>query len=210
MDLLKRYNTFIFDFDGTLADTLPICFESFRQVFIKYNGVSLSNQTIESWFGPSEAGIIKNNLTNPDAFSDALALYYSIYQQEHSKFVKENPEITAMLAKLSASKKNIAVVTGKGRISYDISMQCLGLKKVIAFSVTGDDVIQPKPHQEGILKALDYFQAKTETAVYFGDSNADIQAANNAQVYSIGVKWFYPRSFSYQPDRYSFVPMDIF
>lgn len=53
----------------------------------------------------SEAGIIKNNLTNPDAFSDALALYYSIYQQEHSKFVKENPEITAMLAKLSASKK---------------------------------------------------------------------------------------------------------
>lgn len=50
MDLLKRYNTFIFDFDGTLADTLPICFESFRQVFIKYNGVSLSNQTIESWF----------------------------------------------------------------------------------------------------------------------------------------------------------------
>ncbi|WP_123933922.1 MULTISPECIES: HAD hydrolase-like protein [Tetragenococcus] len=29
----EQKSTYIFDFDGTLADTLPLCFDCFRKVF---------------------------------------------------------------------------------------------------------------------------------------------------------------------------------
>lgn len=209
MDLIKRFDTFIFDFDGTIADTLPICFESFREVFKKYNGASLSNQTIESWFGPSEAGIIKNNISNPEDFEQAIALYYSVYEQRHDDLVRSHKEIIEMLNHLLLDGKKIAIVTGKGRKSFEISIDKLNLVPYFVYSVTGDDVIYPKPHPEGILKTLRHLNSEHDQSVYFGDSDADILAAKNSSIISVGVQWFYDKKFSYPPDFVSKTPMDI-
>jgi beta-phosphoglucomutase-like phosphatase (HAD superfamily) len=32
--------TIIFDFDGTLANTLPLCFAAFRDVFQQFDGIT--------------------------------------------------------------------------------------------------------------------------------------------------------------------------
>lgn len=55
----------IFDFDGTLANTLPLCFEAFRQVFKTFDNRDLTNNEIKAMFGSSETGIIRNNLIYP-------------------------------------------------------------------------------------------------------------------------------------------------
>lgn len=108
---LDNYDTFIFDFDGTIADTLPpFCSDSFRQVFLAFNKEEISDENIESWFGPSEIGIIENNLKN----------------KEDTK-----KEINSLLSTLINSNKKVAIVTGKGRISYDISIKELDLKNLL-------------------------------------------------------------------------------
>lgn len=91
---LDRYNTFIFDFDGTIADTLPLCFDSFRQVFLTFNNEEMSDDNIESWFGPSEIGIIENNLKNKEDSKRAVDLYYDLYKKNHSSFVKQKKKLT--------------------------------------------------------------------------------------------------------------------
>lgn len=54
----------IFDFDGTLANTLPICFYAFQHVFKEFDNKDLSSEEIKAMFGPSETGIIRDNLSH--------------------------------------------------------------------------------------------------------------------------------------------------
>lgn len=49
----------IFDMDGTLADTLPLCIESFRRSIEKLSGKILTDREIIETFGPSEEGVVK-------------------------------------------------------------------------------------------------------------------------------------------------------
>lgn len=167
---LDNYDTFIFDFDGTIADTLSLCFDSFRQVFLAFNKEEISDENIESWFGPSEIGIIENNLKN----------------KEDTK-----KEINSLLSTLINSNKKVAIVTGKGRISYDIFIKELDLKKFIGYSIASEDVVNPKPSGEGIIKTINHYNTSLEKTIYFGDSNADILAANDAGIDSVGFLGFF-------------------
>jgi pyrophosphatase PpaX len=51
----------IFDFDGTLANTLPICYYAFQKVFKVFDNKDLSTDEIKAMFEPSETGIIREN-----------------------------------------------------------------------------------------------------------------------------------------------------
>jgi pyrophosphatase PpaX len=55
--------------------------------------------------------------------------------------------------------------------------------------VTVDDVTQPKPHPEPILKALDSLRVTPEEAVYIGDAMFDVDSARAAGVMMAGVSW---------------------
>ena len=51
--------TAIFDFDGTLADTIPLCREAFRRAIQKLDGRILTDEEIERQFGPDDLGVIQ-------------------------------------------------------------------------------------------------------------------------------------------------------
>jgi pyrophosphatase PpaX len=69
-----KIKAIIFDFDGTLADTLPVCFSAFQAVFRKFDNRELTPEEIKAMFGPSETGIIRRNLINTD-HENAIELY---------------------------------------------------------------------------------------------------------------------------------------
>lgn len=46
-----KYKAVLFDFDGTLADTLSVCFYSFQTIFKKYDGRTLSKKEMIEMFG---------------------------------------------------------------------------------------------------------------------------------------------------------------
>ena len=49
----------VFDFDGTIADTLPLCIAAFRQAVEPHAGRRVSDEEIIATFGPSEEGTIR-------------------------------------------------------------------------------------------------------------------------------------------------------
>jgi len=49
----------IWDLDGTLADTLPVCVAAFRHVFEGYEGRRYSDEEIVAMFRMSEEGVIR-------------------------------------------------------------------------------------------------------------------------------------------------------
>ena len=125
----------------------------------------------------------------------------------HLNKVFEN--ITLLLKKLNYKGKRLAVFTGKGRKSIQISMKKLELEKYFNYIVSDDDVANSKPDSEGILKILDHYNATPSDAIFFGDSDADIISAKKANVLAVGVNWYKTRKFTISPDIISKNPLDI-
>lgn len=192
----------VFDFDGTLANTLPICFYAFQNVFKEFDNKDLTSKEIKEMFGPSETGIIRNNLSNPNK-EDAIEYFYKNYSELHKSLVEVNHDILELLKSLKESEIKIGIFTGKAKRSLDISLRALDMEGLFDVIITGDDVIKPKPDPEGLLKALSLLEVENSEAIYIGDSDADVVAGVQANVYTIGVQWlpeYQTSAFSEQPD----------
>ncbi|QIW16493.1 hypothetical protein A4G20_09170 [Pasteurellaceae bacterium RH1A] len=137
---------YIFDFDGTLADTLPLCFMCFRETFLKYKGELLTNAQIEAHFGGSEVEIIEKIVGGSEATKQqAVEFYYQLYQTNHRLYASCPEPIRTMLNQLKAEGKKLAVFTGKGRRSLDYSLKALGLEDTFDLTISDDDIANSKP-----------------------------------------------------------------
>ncbi|WP_404457254.1 HAD family hydrolase [Oceanobacillus kapialis] len=195
---------FLFDFDGTLANTLPVAYYAFQQVFDMYDGKELTNEDVRNMFGPPEPEIIRENLQHQDK-EEAIERFLHIYEQNHEELVKQNQDITDMLNMLQERKYKLAIITGKSRATLDISLKKLHMDEACFDSIiTGDDVEEAKPHPEGILKTLRDLKVEKSEAMFIGDSNADMEAGKRAGLFTAGVQWlpeFQSSKFSVEPDQ---------
>ena len=65
-----RLRGIIFDLDGTLGDTIPVCIQAFQRTFHHYLGHLFTAQDIIAMFGPSEEGMLQRQL--PQTWPQAL------------------------------------------------------------------------------------------------------------------------------------------
>ena len=56
----------------------------------------------------------------------------------------------------------------------------MGLDREFTLIIGADDVVNPKPHAEPVLKALDHFGVGADEAVYIGDSVHDMHSGRAA------------------------------
>lgn len=181
---------YIFDFDGTLADTLPLAFMCFRETFLKFNNELLSNAQIEALFGGSEQTIIEHRVRgNIKTKQQAVAFFYQLYQANHTLYANCPTKIRTMLTTLKQQGKTLAVFTGKGRKSLDYSLSALDLTDYFDFTVSDDEVEHSKPAPDGLRHILAHFQCSPQQAIYFGDSNADRLAGQAAGIETHQIDW---------------------
>ena len=193
----------IFDFDGTLTNTLPVCFHSFQQVFKKYDQRELTKEDIKAMFGPSEVGIIQANLLH-SSVEEAIEDYYLHYTENHEATVPSNKEMLQLLADLNAAGYQLGIFTGKASRSLEISLAALNMKHFFDVRITGDDVQKPKPHPEGLHLAMELLGVSKEETIFLGDSDADILAGKEAGVFTVGVQWlpeYHAAEFTSKPDK---------
>lgn len=201
----------LFDFDGTVADTLPLIFTSFRSTFQQFLGKHYTDAQVLALFGPTETVILQNTLP-PDQLDTGLAHFFEVYTNEHQR-VANPPEIREMLARFKAAGIKMGIVTGKGRRSADISLREWGLDSFFEVVITGDEVSAPKPHPEGILSAMQQMGSAPEETIYVGDSSVDVRAGKAAGLVTVGVNWLAVTqgegSFDPEPD-YVFTKVEAF
>lgn len=194
----------LFDFDGTLADTLPLSFKAFRAVFLKYEGQRLTDVEIVQTFGPTEEEIIANHLSNSAHVDEAVEYYYEVFEQDFQEHVQVSEAVQDLIRKLSDLRIPMVIITGKSRRCLDICLRNLKLDGYFAATITGDEVERSKPDPEGIFKAVQLLGLRTSDVVFVGDSDADIAAGKSAQVLTIGAHWFdtvQNAQFAVEPDN---------
>jgi pyrophosphatase PpaX len=189
---VRRFDTVVFDFDGTLADTLPMIYRAFDEVLLPRIGRTIDPAELRSRFGPPDQTILGHYLEEADRDA-AFADYLAIYERDHADHVRVFDRTHDLLDACRAAGMRIGVMTGKSRVTALISFRELQLEGLIDVLVAGDDVERPKPHPEGVLAALEQLgHGAADRGVMVGDSFADVMAGRGAGLTTIGVTWGVP------------------
>ncbi len=182
----SRFKGIIFDVDGTLTYTNQLIFDSFNHITKKYLGKTFSDEEIIALFGPTEDVILKEMCK--DEYDIARKEYYQYYKENHN-IARTYAGIETLIEDLFNNKIILGVFTGKGRTSALITLDELGLTDYFGLIVSGDDVVNHKPHPEGILQFLEQYNLSPDEVLMVGDAPSDIKAAKAAGVSIASVIW---------------------
>ncbi len=199
----------IFDFDGTLADTLPLCIRAFRHSIEPRLGRSLSDQEIIATFGPSEEGTIKALI--PDYYNEGVTSYLAHYEQFHGDYPDLFPGVQALLDDLQTKAVKLALVTGKGEHSAAVSLKFYKLTPY--FSAFGYGDLSMNSKTGNINRIAKDWKLMPDELLYVGDAPSDIIACRKANVRIASAAWASTADVSelqkQQPD-YLFTSVDAF
>jgi HAD superfamily hydrolase (TIGR01509 family) len=186
------FSTLIFDLDGTLADTLPLIYESFNDAFEPVTGKLMTPDEIRGLFGPPDNYVIRAAL-DPEHHEAAIDRYVATYERRHRDLVKLFEGMDSLLADLHAQDVKLAVVPGKSRNTALMTLEILGVRDRFDVVYAGDDVERQKPDPMALVLALnDLAHDDPASAAMIGDSAADVIAGKGAGVVTIGVLWGSP------------------
>jgi len=189
---VSRFATIVFDFDGTIANTLPLIYQTFNTVLEPRIGRILPDAEIRSHFGPPDQVILGRYVDETER-EIAFAEYIELYERDHNEHVYLYDGMYDLLQTCKDEGIRIGIMTGKSRVSANISLRELGIEHFINILVAGDDVVMPKPHSEGVIAAIAQLgHIEAEKGAMVGDSAADIYAGRGAGLYTIGVTWGVP------------------
>lgn len=175
----------IFDLDGTIGDTLPICVQAFQNSVEPLSGKKLTMEEIISHFGPSEEGVIAALL--PGRYEAGMAAYLHHYAQLHEMSPAPFEGIRELLAMLHENGVKNTIVTGKGAGTLAITLERYGLTDAFDAVETGSPLGPCKAEKIGAV--LGQLGIQKEEAIYVGDAPSDITEANNAGIAVYSAAW---------------------
>lgn len=181
---LERYEAFIFDCDGTLADTMPAHFSAWRRALAE------GGATFEfSWpLFVSRAGMsIENTVIElADQFGEKLdSVFISTRQRqifdELSVQIAPIEEVTLFARHVHATYP-IAVASGSSRLSVERSLTVIGVRDLFEVIVTPEDVTLGKPHPDSFLLAAHSLGVSPSRCLVIEDSELGFEAARRAKM----------------------------
>ncbi len=182
----QKIKAVIFDLDGTLANTLPLCIRAFRESVQPLINRPVADEEIIATFGPSEEGTIK--VLAPDHYEKGVSAYLHFYKTFHEMCPRPFAGIEELLKKLQDKAIRIGMVTGKGKYSTAISLEQFGILSFFELIETGSVHGPRKP--EGIRVILQQWPGiGKEEVIYVGDAPADIEACRKVGIAIVAAAW---------------------
>jgi len=183
---MKKIKAVIFDLDGTLANTLPLCISAFRKSIEPLINRNISDDEIIATFGPSEEGTIM--ALAPDHYDQGVTDYLAHYEALHGMCAEPFEGVVPLLELLKERGITTAMVTGKGRTSAVMSLKRFGISQYFEVLETGMPEGPSKP--KGIQAVMDTFKDITnDEVIYVGDAPSDITACRQVGIPIIAAAW---------------------
>lgn len=184
-EYILKIEGFIFDLDGTLGNTLPVCYAAFRHVFAEYLGRQYSDAEVAALFGPSEEGIFQKLV--PERWESCMQSYLEAYERLHEDYAGPFPGLERALALLQERGVPMAIVTGKGAGSAEISLRHLGIAPYFALVEAGSAGGAVKP--QAMAKIIAQWGVPAAHVASVGDAPADVRAAKKVGAIPLGAAW---------------------
>lgn len=182
----------IFDFDGTLADTLDALREGVNMTMEYYGFPLHTNEDIKRFINNGAKELVRRSLPedrrDDEAFvEEALAKYNECYEKVYLHTDRAYDGIPEAIKSLRARAIKIAVLSNKpDRFTKALCKNLFGDDIDLAI---GAGVFPRKPDPAGPLSIASRFGVLPCECVFIGDSDVDMKTARAAGMTALGVSW---------------------
>ncbi|MFV0435769.1 MAG: HAD-IA family hydrolase [Desulfopila sp.] len=186
---MKIYDTYLFDADGTLFDTVDLICTCFDHITRKYRGITVERATVIAGIGaPLRSQLLEHlgpDIDQEQVLADYLEYQLSIMADKVTPF----PHLAETLAALKAAGKKLAVVTSRRRYSLEKILESTGTARYFDVLITPEDTTRHKPDAEPAVKAMRLLHAEPASTVFTGDAHYDICSGASAGTDTVFVNW---------------------
>lgn len=177
----------LFDLDGTLLDTEPLIIETFRQTLKKYKPeLTLTRDQEIALLGPTLHESLEKYL-EPEQAKLAFDDYRKLNIELHPSMIKTMPNAKDLLEVLKVKGYPMAVVSSKKKEAVQLGLQLTQLDSYFQTIIGYDEVKKFKPDPEGLLNACKVLGMAHDDALYVGDTDTDMMAADKAGMFSVAL-----------------------
>jgi HAD superfamily hydrolase (TIGR01549 family) len=187
---MDSINTILFDWDGTLIDTAPYSFAAFQKAFSDL-GFPLEPELYERIYSPNWYNMYAALQLPENRWQEADNLWLQYYEYMRAPLVRDGLYV---LNALQNRGYCLGIVTSGSQMRVQREINGFGLSDVFKTVVCNEDVINKKPHPEGLMLALENLEKRPEICCYVGDRPEDIEMGKRAGVRTIGIPGGYPNS----------------
>ncbi len=183
----RKVSLIVYDFDGTLVDTLDDIADAVNLSLTELGLRTLSRDTIRKYVGKGVEKLMSQSINGYPDLPSAVELfrkYYSENLMNHTRFYPSGREILDHFY-----DKKQAICSNKPEDFVRRILESLDSLHHFDAILGGDSLKSKKPDPEGLLHLLDLFQCSPEQAVLIGDSPVDIETGKRAGVYTCVVSF---------------------
>ncbi len=182
---------FIFDLDGTLADSLS---DIGLAMNVALQSLELPTHRLEAYrsmVGEGAEVMVQKatNQASPALQVQVLERYRSAYAQRAHQLSFPFPGIVNMLQALVVCNVPLAVLSNK-RDAFTKHLVATCFADIPFVAVFGERAEVPrKPHPQAALELCAHLNVPAHEVAFVGDTAVDVLTAHNAGMTSVGVSW---------------------
>ena len=179
----------MFDVDGTLGDSLPLCIETYRRVTEEVTGRRPEAAEVVSHFGLSDRGVLGKLVgKEPDDPALPLRRMVQIYEELHPTMAPAPfPGAVEMLIAVRAAGMRIGIISGKEAHTAVPTLRFFGLDDLYDWAAFG--LPDRNVKAERLQEAMQVWNLQPHELVYVGDAPSDITMAHQAGVRIVNAAW---------------------
>jgi phosphoglycolate phosphatase len=189
--VMAKYDTVVFDLDGTTLDTLQDLADSVNFALKSCGFPERTYAHVRRAVGNGVRNLmsqcVPDGLSNP-RFEECFEQFRKHYEKNLQNKTAPYPGIMALLQELHVKGYKMAIVSNKlDSAVKKLNKQYFG--QMIPVAIGETEHLQRKPAPDSVFQALKELGSLPEKAVYVGDSEVDVLTAKNAGVPCIAVTW---------------------
>lgn len=186
----KPIDTMVFDFDGTLADTLESSMLAFESTLLQFH-CELPEPITKDVFGAFSIedmlGYI--GISDLDLQFRMVLRYNELYREIAPRIASLFPGVRFTLNLLKHHGYRMAIATNEHRENLDMLLRTFGIDHIFDTTCCADEVSRPKPWPDMGGKVMSRLDADPTRCLMLGDSVVDLEMARNNRMEFCAVSW---------------------
>lgn len=189
--MTKAYELVVFDWEGTLADTLGQILQT-----VSVQAESLGFGAVDQDLARQYADLGLNKAVQKLYPNKSLSQQEQLLESVHKAMLCRPlqvlliPGAEQFIQQLQAENILMAVASNKGQQSLQRVIQAAGLDSVFATTRSAGQTF-PKPHPQMLEEIMQFCGVDASKTLMIGDSNIDIEMAVQCGVDAIGVDFYH-------------------
>ena len=186
-----NYKGVIFDLDGTLVNSLTDLANSVNTVLTEYKLPTYDIESYKYRVGNGIRKLVERSLPEgkQDLLEPVLARFKEIYAKHNLDHTAPYDGIVDLLKALQQQNIKIGVCTNKHDEAAKEIIRIIFGDNIFDEIIGDKQGLKRKPDPSKVLMIAKHWQLKPEEIAYLGDSDVDMQTAQNANMFAVGVLW---------------------